>query len=52
MNIPGGEFVIVLLIPFKSFKEKIQITKEYDGKAKIEIIDNEFVYIVLKADLI
>ena len=33
------------LIPFKTFKEKIAITKEYNGKAKMEIIDNKFVLV-------
>ena len=35
----------VELIPFKTFKEKIAITKEYNGKAKMEIIDNKFVLV-------
>ena len=33
------------LIPFKTFKEKINITKKHDGKAKMEIIDNKFVLV-------
>ncbi len=33
------------LIPFKTFKEKMAITKKYDGKAKMEIIDNKFVLV-------
>ena len=33
------------LIPFKTFKEKISITKKYDGKAKMEIVDNKFVLV-------
>ena len=33
------------LIPFKTFKEKIAITKKYNGKAKMEIIDNKFVLV-------
>lgn len=36
--------MIVLAIPYRSFKEKIAITKQYQGKAKIEIFD-DFVYI-------
>ena len=38
----------VELIPFKTFKEKIAITKKYDGKAKVEIIDNKFVLVEKK----
>ena len=37
-----------LLLPFRSFREKLTITKEYDRKAKMEIIDNKYVYVVLK----
>ena len=33
------------LIPFKTFKEKIAITKKYDGKAKMEVVDNKFVLV-------
>lgn len=36
--------MIVLAIPYRSFKEKIAITKQYQSKAKIEIFD-DFVYI-------
>ena len=36
------------LIPYKNFKEKISITKEYDRIAKMEIIDNKFVYVEIK----
>lgn len=36
------------LIPFKTFKEKIDITKKYDGKAKMEIVDNKFVLVEKK----
>ena len=36
---------VVEIIEFKSFKEKLKITKKYDGKAKIEIIDNKYVYV-------
>ena len=35
----------VELIPFKTFKEKIAITKKYDGKAKMEVVDNKFVLV-------
>ena len=37
-----------LLLPYRNFKEKIRITKEYDCKAKVEIIDNKYVYVELK----
>jgi len=36
---------VVEIIEFRNFKEKLKITKEYDGKAKIEIIDNKYVYV-------
>ena len=36
---------IVELIEFKTFKEKLDITREYDHKAKMEIIDNRYIYI-------
>lgn len=36
----------VELIPFRSFKEKIKLTKEYERYAKMEIIDDK--YILLK----
>lgn len=36
---------VVEIIEFRDFKEKLKITKEYDGKAKIEIIDNKYVYV-------
>ena len=36
---------VVEIIEFRNFKEKLNITKEYDGKAKMEIIDNKYVYV-------
>lgn len=39
------ELVRVELIPFDNFKEKITITKEYDRRSTMEIIDNKFVYV-------
>lgn len=36
------------LIPYKSFKEKLNITRKYDRKAKMEIIDDKYVYVILK----
>lgn len=36
---------VVEIIEFKTFKEKIDITKEFDRKAKMEILDNKYVYI-------
>lgn len=38
----------VILIEFRSFKEKIAITKEYDRKGRIEILDNKYVYIEIE----
>lgn len=35
----------VELIEYRTFKEKIDITRRYRGKARIEIIDNRFIYI-------
>ena len=40
----GGKLVVDY-IPFRTFKEKIAITKKYSGKAKLEIIDNKYVYV-------
>ena len=40
-----GEYLqVVEIIPFKTFKEKIAITKKFDGKAKIEIHKN-YIYV-------
>ena len=36
---------VVECIPIENFKHKIKLTKEYFGKAKIEIIDDNYVYI-------
>lgn len=36
---------VVEIIEFRNFKEKLNITKEYDRKAKMEIIDNKYVYV-------
>jgi len=33
------------LLPFKTFKEKLSITKKYDRKAKMQIIDDKYVYV-------
>lgn len=38
------------LIPFKTFKEKINITKKHDGKAKMEIIDNKYILLERKIE--
>lgn len=43
-----GEGMSVLLIGFKTFKEKIAITKRYDRKAKMHILDDKYVYIVME----
>jgi hypothetical protein len=39
--------MICLMIPFNCFKSKIEITKQYDGKGKMEIIDNKYVMVVI-----
>lgn len=39
------ELQVVELIPFNNFKEKIAITKRYFHTAKIEVIDNKYVYV-------
>ena len=39
---------VVKIIPYKSFKDKLRITKEYDRIAKMEIIDNKYVYVEIK----
>jgi hypothetical protein len=36
---------IVELIPFRTFKEKLAITKEFDLTAKMQIIDNKYVFV-------
>lgn len=41
--------VSVKVIPYRSFKEKIAITKKYNGKAKIEIVDNKYVLVLRRA---
>lgn len=41
--------VSVKIIPYKTFKEKITITKKYDRKAKIEIVDNKYVLVLRRA---
>ena len=41
---------IVELIEFKNFKEKLEITKEYDHKAKMEIMDDRYVYVEREED--
>jgi len=35
---------IIEIIPYNNFKEKIKITKQYDGKAYIKIYD-DYIYI-------
>lgn len=35
---------IVEIIPYNNFREKIRITKQYDGKAYIKIYD-DYIYI-------
>ena len=42
---------VVKLIEFKNFKEKLKITKQYDFKAKMSIIDNKYVYVEMKEDV-
>lgn len=34
------------MIPFRTFKEKIAITKKYFYTSKMEIIDNKYVYVI------
>lgn len=36
---------IIEFIQFNTFKEKLDITKEYDHIAKMEIIDDKYVYV-------
>lgn len=36
---------ITELIPYKNFKEKIIITKKYQHKAKLEIVEDKYVYV-------
>ena len=33
------------LIPYYSFREKIRLTKQYEKLAKIQIIDNKYIYL-------
>lgn len=39
----------VEIINFKNFKEKIRLTKQYDRKAKIEIVDNKYILVLRRA---
>lgn len=36
---------VIEFIPYKDFKEKLKLTKEYDGKAKIEIVEDKYMYV-------
>lgn len=38
------------VIPFRSFKEKIAITKKYFRSSKMEILDNKYVVIIPRGD--
>lgn len=35
----------VEIINFRNFKEKIRLTKRYERLAKMEIIDNKYIYL-------
>lgn len=37
---------VVTLAEFKNFKEKMNLTKKYRGKAHVEIIDDRYIYIM------
>lgn len=39
---------VVEVIPLRTFKDKIKYTKEYDHKAKMEIIDNKYLFIEIE----
>ena len=41
--------LLVKIIPFRTFKEKLAITKKYRGKAKVEIVDNKYVLVLRRA---
>lgn len=47
MRIELEELITVEYIPYKTFKDKIKITKKNLGKAKIEIYEN-YVYLEKK----
>lgn len=36
--------LIIEVIPYKTFRERLQVTKEYDGRGKIIIYD-QYIYI-------
>jgi len=36
--------IVVEVIPYNSFREKLKITKENDGKARIEVFE-DYIYI-------
>ncbi len=40
--------MVVKMLPFRNFKEKIKITKKYDKKAKMQVVDNKYIYMVMK----
>ena len=33
------------MIPFRNFKEKIRITKKYERLAKMQIIEDKYIYL-------
>lgn len=37
--------IIIEFIKFNTFKEKLNITKKYDRKAKMEIVDDKYVLV-------
>lgn len=39
--------IVVQVIPYKTFKERLQLVKKYEGKAKIIIYD-QYIYIEMK----
>lgn len=38
------ELIVVEYIPYRNFREKIDITKEFRGKARVEI-DEKYIYV-------
>lgn len=39
------QLVTVEYLEYQNFKEKIDITRRYRGRAIVEIIDNRFIYV-------
>lgn len=46
----NGQLQVATLIEFRNFKEKIKITKKYFRTAKMEVIDNKYIYVFMREE--